>query len=116
MNLNSFYEPTLAVKLEENYNYSSDETAYFYSIVTFSSFLLMVTFSIKPIRSHVQRWVLVGILVAIVSLLFIGPSNILPDNIYLMAIGTGLLGISSAILSLGTVLLLMESLKKIYPS
>ena len=57
-----------------------------------------------------------GFIVAIISLFLMGPSNLLPDNIYLMAAGTGLLGVAGNTLSLSIILLLMDHLKKKYPS
>ena len=115
-NLITFYEPTLAVKLELKYHFNPDGTAFFYAISTFSDFVSMIVYSKYPFKTKYRRWLISGTILGIISLLFFGPSNLLPDNIYFMAFVSALRGVCAAIINMSAVLYLMENLKNSYPN
>ena len=116
MLLITFYEPTLAVKLELTYGFTPDQAAFFYSIQTATSFFCTITFTAFPMKTQFINWTICGCIAAVIALSMFGPSNLLPDNIYLMAVGTVALGITISILGICTLLLLLERMKQAYPT
>ena len=73
----TFYEPTLAVKLELVYGFDSDESAYFYSIETGAAFISTFFLTICPIKTKSERWSLFALIGSIISVLLMGPSALL---------------------------------------
>ena len=71
----------------------------------------MIVFSIFPIKARFIRWQILGIILAITGLLLFGPSNLLPDNIYLMGFGAAFIGVCGGIIGLSSILILMLKLK-----
>ena len=72
----TFYEPTLAVKLEMVYGFDSDESAYFYTFETLFAFLATVFFTIRPLNSHTHIWTGVGLAGSAISVFLMGPSSL----------------------------------------
>ncbi len=59
-----------------------------------------------------------GFVTCIVGLTLMGPSTLLrlPDNLYIMAIGTSIIGINAQVLGIATVLYTRGALKRAFPS
>ena len=102
----TFYEPTLAVKLELVFGFDSDQSAYFYSLLTVFAFTTTLILTFCPIKTRSERWSLLGLAGGIISVLLMGPSALLhlPENIYIMGAGTAMLGIFGQILGIACVL------------
>ena len=114
----AFYLPTLAVKLELVFGFSSDEAAYFYSLETVSAFLTNLLLILCPIKSHSQNWNVFALLGTAIGVFLMGPSALLffPESIYVMGVGTALMGIFAQILSISSMVCCSESMKQLYPA
>ena len=113
----TFYPPTLALKLELVYGFDSDEAAYFYSLETvfaFASNLLLILF---PIKKAPRLWTSLSLLGTIVGVFLMGPSALLrlPESIYLMGVGTAVMGGVAQVLSIASVVVCAESMKQRFP-
>ena len=73
----TFFEPTLAVKLELVYGFGSDQSGYFYSLETVFAFLTTLVLAIWTIKTRSERWTLLGIAGGALAVLLMGPSALL---------------------------------------
>ena len=90
----TFYPPTLALKLELVYGFDSDEAAYFYSLETVFAFVSNLLLILFPIKKAPRLWTSLSLLGTIVGVFLMGPSALLrlPESIYLMGVGTAVMG------------------------
>lgn len=113
----TFYPPTLAVKLELSFGFDSDQAAYFYSLETAFAFVTNLVLIFFPITSHAQQWNACALLGTIVGVFLMGPSALLllPSNIYIMGVGTALMGTFAQVLSISSVVCCAESMQQLFP-
>ena len=96
MFLATFFEPILAGKLQLEYGFNSDQVANFYSICTIATFISNLLLAVLPIKKHFLIWIALNSILIVLSLFLMGPSRLfqIPDNLMIMGIGMGLLGLT----------------------
>ena len=101
-----FFEPVLADRLQIDFDYDSDEVAYFYSLFTISALLTGLVLALLPLKSNFPHWAAFGYVLGILSLLLMGPSDYvgLPDSTVLIGLGLFLLSSSTQLLRVAALL------------
>ena len=112
-----FYEPILGGKLLQKYDMKSDEVAYFFSIFSISVFSTNLFLTFFPLKKRFMLWIVVSSVFSVLSILLMGPSRLLqiPDNLIVMAVGTGMLGVARQVYSVSMVVHTLQPLYKMFP-
>ena len=81
------------------YDFTSDEVAYFYSIFTIAAFATNLVLTSFPIKTRYVLWIVISSIFSVLAVLLMGPSLLLriPDNLITMAVGTGMMGVARQI-------------------
>lgn len=113
----TFFEPILADRLELDFDYDSDQVAYFYSIFTLSAFFIGLVLIIFPLKSSFPQWSAFAYFLGLIALLMMGPSNWigLPDSEVLMGIGLFILSCCTQTLRVSSIVMILDPLKSKYP-
>jgi MFS family permease len=87
----TYMEPVLAFRISQ-FNVSAFQIGMFFSIQPISYIILSFTISYFTGKYANRGIIMLGALFASFSMLFVGPSNHFPDELYLMGIGQLLIG------------------------
>lgn len=113
-----FYEPILADRLQIDFGYNSDHVAYFFSIYTVSAFVVGLILILFPIKTRIPYWAALALILGIIGLILMGPSNWLglPDSDILIGIGLFFLSSAVQLLRVSSIVLILHPIKSQHPS
>ena len=114
----TFFEPVLADRLQIDFDYDSEEVAYFYSIFTLSGFLSALVLALFPLKSNLPYWAGFAYVLGIIALILMGPNDWigLPDSTVIIGVGLFLLSSSTQLLRVASTVMILNALKSRHPS